>query len=209
MHHRAKDYTGQVFGYLTAQKYQGTNGRRSVWRFLCKCGALVDRAAIDVEKYAKRGGSPSCGCMHGAKNISHNMSKHPAYAVWRSMLDRCRLPTHQAWANYGGRGITVCKRWEKFPEFWQDMGPAYSRGLTLDRVDNSRGYSKQNCRWVTHKVQAKNTRKALPVDMDKAEILTGVSRSTLYYRWKHYLSMTSATPDLTRASWSKVQMDHL
>jgi len=205
MHHRAKDYTGQVFGCLTALKYAGTNGRRSMWTFRCTCEKEVVRGASDTEKYARQGGNPSCGCMIGVKSKSHGMSKHPVYAVWRSMKDRCRLPTHQAWHNYGARGITVCSRWDgSFEEFWADMGPTYMPGLTLDRKDNNGNYIPENCRWVTPEIQAQNTRSALPVDLKKAVALTGVSRSTLLYRWHRNLSMTSATPDPDRVSWSEV-----
>jgi hypothetical protein len=208
MHHRAKDYTGQVFGYLTAMKYAGANGRRSLWEFKCRCGVSQVRTACDVEKYARRGGTPSCGCGVGEKSISHGMSKHPAYWVWRSMRDRCRLPTHQAWGNYGGRGITVCARWDgSFDNFWEDMGSTYVPGLTLDRVDNNGPYSPENCRWASYTVQAGNRRGALPVDMAKARALTGVPTSTLNFRWHRGLSMTSATPDPERVSWSEVLRD--
>lgn len=204
MHHRAKDYTWQTFGCLTAIRYVGAS-RRSVWEFQCTCGNRVTRAAIDVEKYARRGGMPSCGCMMGAKNRTHAMSNHPAYWVWRSMRDRCRLPSHQAWHNYGGRGITVCEAWDRsFAAFWADMGATFRLGLTLDRMDNDGPYSPENCRWVTPKVQAGNRRGALPVDMVEAVRLTGVPRSTLQYRWHRNLSMTSSMPDPDRASWSEV-----
>lgn len=204
MHHRAKDYTGQTFGCLTAVRYVGAR-RHSMWEFQCTCGNRVTRAAIDVEKYARRGGTPSCGCMVGAKSRTHAMSSHPAYWVWRSMRDRCRLPSHQAWHNYGGRGIVVCEAWDRsFAAFWADMGATYQPGLTLDRIDNNGPYSPENCRWVSYKVQAGNRRGALPVDMAEAVRLTGLPRSTLLYRWHRNLSMTSSTPDPDRASWSEV-----
>lgn len=205
MHHRAKDYTGQSFGCLTAVTYAGTNGRRSMWAFQCECGATVNRAAIDVEKYARRGGNPSCGCAMGIKNKTHGMAKHPAYWVWRSMRDRCRLPSHQAWHNYGARGIRVCTTWDSsFDAFWGDMGGTYQSGLTLDRKDNNGNYEKSNCRWVSMQVQAGNRRGVLPVDIAKAKRLTGISTSTLQYRWHRRLCMTSAMPDIDRVSWSEV-----
>ena len=205
MHHRAKDYTGQTFGCLTAVQYAGTNGRRSLWEFRCVCGLLVTRGVSDIQKYARRGGNSSCGCQTGKKNQSHGLSKHPAYWVWRSMRDRCRLRSHQAWANYGGRGIQVCPQWDQsFETFWADMGATYTPGLTLDRTDNSGNYTPENCRWVTYKVQAGNRRGSLPVDMLKAQAITGIPRSTLLYRWHRNLSMTSSTPDPERASWFSV-----
>jgi hypothetical protein len=177
VHHRAKDYAGQKFGYLTATQYAGSNGRRALWMFQCQCGSSVVRTVIDTEKYAKRGGHPSCGCKMGAKNQTHAMSKHPAYWVWRSMRDRCRLPSHQAWKNYGGRGVTVCARWDtSFEAFWGDMGPTYRSGLTLDRRDNDGPYTPENCRWVSMTAQAANRRGALPVDLAKAHEATGISR---------------------------------
>ena len=158
-HHRAKDITGLRVGFLTAIRYHGSDGKKSIWVARCDCGSEVLLAATELKKQLARGIVASCGCKRketiGKKNSTHGMSQHPAFAVWRSMVDRCCLPPHQAWANYGGRGISVCPRWrESFEEFWTDMGPTYLPGLTLDRVDNNAGYSPENCRWVGMKAQA-------------------------------------------------------
>src|SRR5262249_40557060 len=80
------------------------------------------------------------------------------YWLWRSMQDRCRLPTHQAWKNYGARGITVCARWDSFENFWADTRPTYQPGLTIERRNNSAGYSPENCYWATWKAQSNNKR---------------------------------------------------
>lgn len=73
------------------------------------------------------------------------------------MITRCTNERNPAYKNYGGRGITVCKRWLKFENFLADMG-LRPRGLTLDRKDNDRGYCKSNCRWTTWSVQQNNRR---------------------------------------------------
>lgn len=190
MHHRAKDITGLRVGYLTALRYHGSDGKKSLWVVRCDCGAEKLMPASEMKKQAARGVVASCGCKRresiSTRRTQHGMSKHPAYAVWRSMCDRCRLPSHHAWHNYGARGITVCERWAaSFAAFWADMGPTYRPGLTLDRIDNSAGYSPENCRWATYEQQANNTRMNRMVGDKTATQLAqelGVKRSTMYYR---------------------------
>lgn len=116
------------------------------------------------------------------------------------MVDRCALPSHQAWANYGGRGIRVCARWLKsFENFWFDMAEGYQRGLTLERRRNDQGYSKANCVWATHKQQASNTRVNRNLDTPNGRMTAaqaadhyGIKRTTLLYRLDHGWSLKQA-----------------
>lgn len=87
----------------------------------------------------------------------HGMSGTPIYNIWQLMHKRCNDPKCRAYHNYGGRGITVCKRWGLFENFFADMGHR-PEGRTLDRRNNNRGYSKSNCRWATAMEQSENSR---------------------------------------------------
>ena len=82
----------------------------------------------------------------------------PLFSVWRNMKVRCLLPTNSNYPLYGGRGITIDPRWLVFKDFQQDMLNTYKPGLKLDRIDNDKGYSKDNCKWSTDKEQANNRR---------------------------------------------------
>lgn len=212
MHHNAKDITGLRVGYLTASRYHSSDGKKSLWVTTCACGQEKVLAATEIVKMKKRGVQASCGCMKrvtiGERNTKHGMSAHPAYWVWRGMIDRCRLPSHHAWERYGARGIKVCKRWERsFDAFWADMGPTYQPGLTLERRDNDRGYSPRNCEWATRRVQANNKSNSLDVQgpwgkTTVAELSekTGIGRTTIYYRLR--LGLTGhdlvVKPDVSR-----------
>jgi len=117
------------------------------------------------------------------------MSSTNFYRVWQGMKTRCTNIKAINFDNYGGRGITYDPAWEIFENFCRDMSDEYSNGLTLERTDNSKGYSKDNCKWVTPKEQNENMRSNVYIkycgDMLSAETIaemTGLTRAAIYHR---------------------------
>ena len=95
---------------------------------------------------------------HGCYSKNATLQQKRTQACWRNMLNRCSKPLCKAYKNYGARGITVCVRWLFLENFIADMG-LKPEGLTLERSNNEKGYSKSNCRWATWVEQNRNKRK--------------------------------------------------
>lgn len=121
-----------------------------------------------------------------------------SYISWSSMLQRCNNKNHTSYKNYGGRGISVCDRWLKFENFYEDMGER-KKGVTLDRIDNNGNYEPENCRWATYLQQGNNTRRTKDVECrGKSQSLSqwarelGLSRSCLSARIARGMSIEEA-----------------
>lgn len=122
--------------------------------------------------------------------LTHGKSYHPIYNVWGGMIARCHNPRYHAYPRYGARGIAVCDRWRTFENFYADMGDAPA-GFTLDRIDNDKGYSPENCRWADRKTQSNNRGNNVRIEFN-GESLTmsqwaeriGITRSNLRIRIK-------------------------
>lgn len=132
------------------------HGGRNWFKCQCDCGTIVKVRPDHFGTHNK-----SCGCLGAehrrASTTTHGMSSSREYMVWSLMRFRCSNPTATYYANYGGRGIGVCPRWNKFENFLSDMGRCPD-GMMLDRKDNDIGYEPSNCRWVTRLESNRNKR---------------------------------------------------
>ena len=153
-----------VFGRLTVVglDHLGIRGLK-YWKLSCSCGGTTIVSTSDLHT----GKVNSCGCLQREKlakrNTTHGMSKTRLYRIWQGVIRRCYNENATDYKNYGLRGITVCNGWfHSFPQFkvWADLN-GYTDKLTIERIDNDKGYCPSNCTWIPKSEQSKNRRKTL------------------------------------------------
>ena len=159
-----QDLTGQRFGKLTvierAENHVQPSGKQYV-QWLCKCDC--GNETIIRGANLKKGHTKSCGCLQKEKVTTHGLKKSKLYVVWRDIKLRCFNPNSMGFKNYGAKGVVMCDEWKNdFKAFYDwsilnGYNPDAKRGeCTIDRIDNSKGYCSENCRWVNNLVQQNN-----------------------------------------------------
>lgn len=151
-----RNLVGQSFGSWTVIK----KGPKNIFGFAhwvckCQCGKIKNVA----ENSLVHGKSKSCGCI-AIRGRHHESKKTKLYSSWTHMLSRCNNPHAIGYVHYGGRGISVCKRWLTYENFRDDMGPHPGEGYSIDRINNDGNYEPKNCRWATRSQQSSNQQEA-------------------------------------------------
>lgn len=196
---KAIDIAGNMYGRLTVIELSGHNKHNQrLWRCVCDCG----NSAEVLGSLLRKGDTRSCGCLAresaASINKSHGKANTAIYRIWRSMMDRCHLPTSHAYSRYGARGVAVCERWHDFENFYTDMGDK-PKGMSLERTDNDGPYSQENVQWASAKDQANNRRSSRWVEFNgERRTLAqwadhfGIHLGTLWARLKRGIPMDEA-----------------
>lgn len=184
------DVSGQTFGHWTViGPYQKVKGRIR-WPGRCACGTerLLDAHTL------RNGTSVSCGCIQTAALIkratTHGMSHSRIWKIYQGMKSRCTNQNIDTWEHYGARGIKLCESWmASFENFLADMGPTYSAGMTIERVNVDGNYEPGNCIWLPKEKQTWNRTNTILLDtpwgkmhLSEAARRAGIKPHSLYYR---------------------------
>lgn len=186
-----KDITDQKFCRLTALRVDEARSTSQTAYWICRCDCGTEKS-IRLASLTTRP-NLSCGCLHleiqRKRFTKHGMARTPEYVAWQAMRQRCENPDNPEFKNYGARGIKVCSAWESFPSFFADMGLRPGTGYSIERENNDKGYSPDNCKWATMAEQSDNKQQSRKIIYDgRTQSLTtwarekGIKPPTLYSR---------------------------
>lgn len=183
------DLTGMKFNRLTVIKlHERTEKRKYMWLCKCDCG----NEKIVLGSHLKSGHTKSCGCYNREKiknlNKKTGLSQSKLFYAYHNMHNRCERKNCDSYSDYGGRGISVCEEWSGKNGFEKFVGWAlennYEEGMQIDRIDNDKGYSPCNCRWVSKIEQANNKRNTLFISVnDEIDTVANMARKHQISYW--------------------------
>ena len=152
---KLKDLTGQKFGKLTVIERAEKDKRGNV-QWLCECECGNKKVVRGYQLTSNK--TKSCGCLVGHNNGVHYKTRTRLFNIWASMKQRCSDKNSNNYKNYGAKGIKVCDEWQNNFVAFSNWAKAngYNDKLTIDRIDNKKGYEPSNCRWVDMKTQQRN-----------------------------------------------------
>ena len=159
---RKVEMTGKRYGRITVISEVPERSQCGEINYLCRCDCGTE--VVIVGTSLRNGSTRSCGCLLSDstkdRSTTHGLSSDPLYRIWDGMKQRCHNSKNKAYKHYGARGIFVCEEWLNDAEAFIKWAKAngWAKGLDIDRRDNDKGYSPDNCRFVTHKVNMSNTR---------------------------------------------------
>jgi hypothetical protein len=152
------DEVGNRYGRLKVVACAGRNKHRKVlWECICDCSNVVTVIGSSL----RYGYTSSCGCENVLCTPTHGMRNHPAYNSYHRAKQRCSNKLDPAYSSYGGRGIQF--KFTSFEQFWEELGPTWREGLSIDRKNNDGHYEPENCRWATMKEQNNNKRSSVKI----------------------------------------------
>lgn len=196
---KVKDLTGMRVGKLTVVSLSDQDERgRARWLCKCECGGSVIRKSSILVDAHKKGKASHCGCSPALKTHGLSVSEKRLHWVWAAIIQRCTNEKCKDYKDYGARGISICAEWRAdFAAFctWAKAN-GYAEGLSIDRIENEKGYTPDNCQWVGDKEQMRNQRKTV--------ILTheGQSMPLTWWAEKYGLSVKTLRARVLLQGWS-------
>ena len=192
------------------------NDKYNKIRYLCKCDCGEEKTILRNSLVSKR--TVSCGCLQKERaksvNAKHNHTRSPIYSVWQNMIQRCNNYRNKQYKDYDKRKIKVCYRWSNkntngFENFLKDMGYPPTNKHQIDRIDNNKGYYKENCRWVLPKINCRNKRNNHTLKYNNKEQCitdwsetTGINKKTIKSRiergWSPEKTLTTPVRKIKR-----------